>query len=145
MAKASYTLREGRVYVHQKCRQSTQVNGGDFEGLCNPFNLCLGTVCAHCGGPRALRTFHWADTGEQLDDYRRRLRTKVPPIYSWWYLWISPLIGLIAGTIIGPLFLNNSSLPVAAGSALVGALVMYLIIGPKLLMLIAPKKYYQLR
>ncbi|WP_417382893.1 hypothetical protein [Gimesia sp.] len=30
-----------------------------------------------------------------------------------------PAIGLIAGTIIGPLFLNNSSLPVAAGSALV--------------------------
>ncbi|MFG0241000.1 MAG: hypothetical protein ACF8CY_08145 [Gimesia chilikensis] len=55
------------------------------------------------------------------------------------------MIGLIAGTIIGPLFLNNSSLPVAAGSALVGALIMYLIIGPKLLMLIAPKKYYQLR
>ncbi|QDU53293.1 SoxR reducing system RseC family protein [Gimesia panareensis] len=145
MAKASYTLREGRVYIHEKCQQSTQVNGGDFEGLCNPFNLCLGTVCAHCGGPRALSSFHWADTGEPLDDYRRRLRTKVPPIYTWWYLGISPLIGLIAGTIIGPLFLKNSSLPVAAGSALVGALIMYLIIGPKLLMLVAPKKYFKLR
>lgn len=145
MAKATYNLRDGRVYVHEKCQQPTQVNGGDFEGLCNPFNLCLGTVCAHCGGPRALNSFYWADTGEPLNVYRKRLRTKVPPIYTWWYLWISPLIGLIAGTIAGPLFLKQSSLPIAAGSALAGMLLMYLIIGPKLLMLIAPKKYYKLR
>jgi len=55
------------------------------------------------------------------------------------------LIGLIAGSVIGPLFLKKSTLPVVAGSAAVGTLIMFLIVGPKVLMLIAPKKYYKLR
>jgi len=145
MAKSPYSLKVGRVYIHKKCKQGTQVNGEHFEGLCNPFILCLGTVCASCGGPRALKTFYWEDTKEPLDAYRRRLRTKVPPLYTWWWLWISPLIGLIAGSVIGPLFLKKSTLPVVAGSAAVGTLIMFLIVGPKVLMLIAPKKYYKLR
>ncbi len=145
MAKSSYNLSNGRVYVHKKCKQSTQVNGENFAGLCNPFSLCLGTVCATCGGPRPLSTFHWADTKEPLNAYRKRIRKKQPEFYSHWFMWISPLIGIIAGSIIGPLFLKKSTLLIISGSALAGLIVMSLIVGPKLLMLIAPKKYYKYR
>jgi len=145
MAKSSYKFSDGRVYVHKKCKQPTQVNGDDFAGLCNPFSLCLGTVCTTCGGPRALKTFYWADTKEPLHLYRKRLRKKVPAFYTYWFMWISPLIGLIAGSIIGALFAKENAFLVISGSALAGLIVMFLIVGPKLLMLIAPKKYYKFR
>ena len=69
----------------------------------------------------------------------------VHPVADPWWLWISPLIGLIAGSFLGPLFLKKSTLPVVAGSAVAGTLIMFLIVGPQVLMLVAPKKYYKLR
>jgi hypothetical protein len=145
MAKSSYNLRDGCVDIHKKCKQPTQVNDDDFAGLCNPFSLCLGTVCTTCGDPRSLKTFHWADTKEPLHRYRKRLRKKAPAFYTHWFVWISPLIGIIAGSIIGPLFLKKSTFLITSGSALAGLIIMSLIVGPKLLMLIAPKKYYKFR
>ncbi|MFH1300791.1 MAG: hypothetical protein ABIK07_06990 [Planctomycetota bacterium] len=145
MAKSSYNLNEGRVYIHKTCKQSTQVNGDDFAGLCNPFNICLGTVCANCGGPRPLKSFVWADTKEPLNKYRNRIRKKAPAFCTHWFFWITPLIGIIAGSIIGPLFLKKSSLLIISGSALAGIVIMVLFVGPKLLQLVVPRKYYKYR
>ena len=124
-----YNLGDGRAYVHKRCGESTIVTGDDFAGLCDPSQVCLGTICANCGGPDSVAAFYWEDTKEPLHDYRKRLRNTAPSIYKTWAV-IVPLIGLVGGGIMGAKFLaTNLQLDIAIGSA-VGIVVMWLIVGP---------------
>lgn len=92
-----------RAYVHMTCGSQTVVDGDDYQGLCHPYvGLVPRTLCVACGQARPLREFAWADTGESLDHYRRRLRGLVP--LAWrvihpltrWLLLLLPIIGIAA-------------------------------------------------
>lgn len=64
--------RKSRVYVHKKCGTGTEISDQDFLELCNPFEVCLATICTSCG-PVKLDTVAWADTNETIKDYRERV------------------------------------------------------------------------
>ena len=137
-----YTLTKGRPYIHKRCGKVTVVTGADFSGLCNPSQVCLGTICANCGGPDSVSAFYWQDTEEPLHEYRRRLRKSAPAVYHLWRR-ISPLIGLCGGAALGFFFLDrNPPIDITVGSAL-GVFVMWLIIGPAVANAFGTKFYEQ--
>lgn len=92
---------QGRPYVHKKCGQVTLITGSDFVGLCNPFEPCMGTICASCGGPDSTSQFAWADTQEPISEYRARLRAEAPASLKIWNYVISPLVGGGIGGAVG--------------------------------------------
>jgi aminoglycoside 3-N-acetyltransferase len=71
---------ENRTYVHLQCGRKTTVDGEEFLGLCNPFTGLLGvsTFCVPCRKQAPLNDFMWADTGENLAEYRRRVLRSIP-------------------------------------------------------------------
>lgn len=140
-----YSLQKGRTYIHSRCGEATCVSGNDFAGLCNPFAPCLGTVCAACGGPDSVGKFSWADTGESLSEYRKRLRRKSPVFFRLWAWLFSPLIGAGGGAAVAVPLFNKNLLADAAIGAGIGALAMFLFIGPKILGLIAGDRFYKSR
>ena len=73
---------EHRNYVHLKCSQITNVDGDDFEGLCNPFTglFVVLTYCVHCQSQGSVENFAWVDTKESLANYRRRVRSTLSPM-----------------------------------------------------------------
>ena len=55
------------------------VDGEHYVGLCHPyFGFVPTTRCVRCDRQGPLRDFTWADTGESISDYRRRIRAAVP-------------------------------------------------------------------
>lgn len=139
---ARYTLEKGRIYIHKKCGESTCIAEGDFAGLCNPFEACLGTICATCGRPDALKNFKWADTGESVVAYRKRLYDASPPFYRLWTYAISPLLGVILGGTIAALFFQKNLVTDFAIGAVVGVPLMFFIVGPKVIRLLAGNRFY---
>lgn len=141
----SHDAEEGRPYVHKKCGQVTVISGSDFVGLCNPFEPCMGTICASCGGPDSTSQFAWADTEESISDYRARLRAAAPASLKIWNYVISPLVGAGVGGIVGAML--DPKNPLAGGSigAAVGALVMFFFIGPKITGVLGAGEFYRKR
>lgn len=72
------SLSPARVYVHRGCGGSTEIAGEYFSQLANPFALCRETTCASCKKDVKLKDVYWADTGEDIASYRRRLRSQAP-------------------------------------------------------------------
>ena len=96
-----------RAYVHRECRKTTVVDGEEYEGLCHPyFGLFPTTRCVHCHKQGPLRDFAWADTGESIADYRRRVRAAVPAHWRVIHpltkllIVVLPVLGLLAGRAI---------------------------------------------
>lgn len=67
-------------YIHEKCGQTTDVDGGDFRNLMKPVPGMRGTMCAACGEMFLINEFKWADTGEPILAYYERHRAKVPAL-----------------------------------------------------------------
>ena len=96
-----------RAYVHRACGSVTVVDGEDFQGLCHPYlGLVPTTRCVHCNKQGPLRDFTWADTGESISDYRKRLRAAAPahwrvihPLTKLLVL-VLPVLGFLAGRAI---------------------------------------------
>lgn len=89
-----------RTYVHSRCRGATIVSGDDFESLANPFRFSSGTMCATCNKIVPIKQVAWADTGESIADYRRRIRSETPVSHKVVAWLIGPvLLGLIGGAI----------------------------------------------
>ena len=96
-----------RAYVHRDCQKMTVVDGEEYEGLCHPYlGLVPTTRCVHCDKQGPLRDFAWADTGESIADYRRRIRAAVPahwrvihPLTKLLVL-VLPVMGFMAGRAI---------------------------------------------
>lgn len=141
----TFNRMKGRTYIHQKCGKVTRVTGGDFAGLCNPYEPCTGTICAACGGPDSVGSFSWEDTGESVADYRKRLRGEAPLSYRLWAWVIGPLIGAGIGGAAGALFIRKNLAADAGIGAAIGAALMFLFIGPKILGLIAGDRFYTTR
>jgi hypothetical protein len=137
-----YTPLRGRIYIHEKCGEGTRVPDSDFVGLCNPFEPCMGTMCASCGGPDDLKNFVWEETGEKLSDYRKRLRQDAPAFYSLWSWLISPSIGAAIGAAIGIFVVKDKPALDGGIGALIGATVMFLFIGPRILSVMAGDYFY---
>ena len=98
--------RESRAYQHKKCGQITVVSGDDFASLTNPFHIVSGTMCVACQKAVGLREVVWAETGETILSYRRRMRRASPmglKLLAW---FIGPLalaaLGVGIGTRVPP-------------------------------------------
>ena len=114
----------GRVYIHERCKQGTMITGTHWRGLCNPFSQTSGTICSHCQRAFPVKEFMWADTQENVLTYLRRLRSETPVVWRMWFWWLGPLCGaaFIAALLyfIGPVIPMEKQLP-AAGWAAIGA------------------------
>ena len=69
-----------RAYIHDKCGQTTDVDGGDFKNVASPVPGMKGTMCASCCGMFLMNEFKWADTGEPISAYYERHRAQVPAL-----------------------------------------------------------------
>lgn len=74
---------ESRSYVHTKCGEATEVDGGDFKNMASPVPGMITTVCSNCGGTFPVEEFQWEDTGEGIADYYERYRVRVPALVRW--------------------------------------------------------------
>lgn len=77
------SIPESRAYVHDRCREVTTVDGGDFRNMAAPVPGMLKTVCAHCGSAFPVSEFRWEDTGESIADYYERHRRQLPALPRW--------------------------------------------------------------
>lgn len=114
-----------RVYVHDVCGSGTVVTDGHYTWLTDPFLHCDGTYCAGCKGPVHLGDVYWPDTGENLLDYRRRLRRLTPLWLAALRGWLGALPGFVLGGVVTYLACTAYGLPTdrAAAGAFSGALV----------------------
>jgi hypothetical protein len=110
-APPSEAVPDERPYVHQKCGSVTTISGGDFRAICDPFLFVARTVCVHCNEARPLGEFAWADTGENIDGYRARIREMFPGHGQKRGLIGLGLIvgGTILGTLVGMRFVSPRS------------------------------------
>jgi hypothetical protein len=92
---------DSRPYVHERCGQVTLVSGDDFSRLANPFTFVSQTYCVACGAFVSLRSVAWADTGESIAAYRRRLRAEAPLSVKLAGWLLGPLAGLLIGAGVG--------------------------------------------
>lgn len=112
----SIPLREtptGRGYVHTRCGDETWVDENHFTHICDPFRPCTGTYCCTCADFAPLNEVRWADTGENILAYRKRLRAQTPALLRVWRYGAGFLAGGAVGAVVGLL----------TGFALVGMLV----------------------
>jgi hypothetical protein len=88
-----------RCYQHTACGGITEISGDDYVRLECPFRGCSGTFCAGCRKFVRLDAIAWADTGEKISEYRKRIFNAVS---SWDRIRLS----LFANAYEGALNLN---------------------------------------
>jgi hypothetical protein len=118
-----------RVYVHRLCGGATEVSGGDYSHICNPFWPCTATYCCTCAGFVGLSEVRWADTNEPISEYRRRMAAKTPVTIKAWLYGLGAVLGAVPGAGVGLLIglaVGNVGGATFLG-ALIGALVVYLV------------------
>lgn len=139
-----YSIDQGRAYVHSLCGETTIISGNDFSSLCNPFGLCLGTICANCGAPDSTKNFKWEDTGEVVSDYRRRVRRESTgqTLINW---VLAPLVGALIGASVLATT-GSQDVPIIAHALIggsIGALALAVFIFPPLTSALADPPFYQ--
>jgi hypothetical protein len=108
------SLPASRDYIHSSCGNVTSINETVLDAICDPFYSTQGTICSACARPFPLDEFAWADTGENIEAYRKRLKSFVPPEYakaqSLKKLRVALFILLpLAGFAVANLFADRSS------------------------------------
>jgi hypothetical protein len=91
----------GRVYVHTRCGGATRVSGRDYRHVCDPFWPCTSTYCCTCADFAPLNQVQWADTGETVADYRRRVARQTPLLPRAWRCGMGFLVGAALGAPLG--------------------------------------------
>src|SRR5687767_4346201 len=122
-----------RAYTHSSCGNNTIVDDWAFAAICDPYYTTSGTICSACSRPFPLDEFAWADTGENIEAYRKRLKSFVPPEYgkaqALKKLRLALFILLpLAGVAIAGAFFDRSSptpLMVCAAAGLVVATILF--------------------
>jgi hypothetical protein len=66
-----------RAYEHKSCHAVTVASGDDLVRLECAFRPLDGTYCCRCQTFVGLDDVRWADTGETISAYRRRLKKSV--------------------------------------------------------------------
>ena len=90
-----------RVYIHVDCDGETVISGFDFERVANPFAFVSQTYCAACENYAGLGRFCWADTGENIRVYRRRMRRLAPLSLKLCCYVVAPLVGAALAAGVG--------------------------------------------
>jgi hypothetical protein len=94
-----------RSYIHNKCGQTTDVDGGDFKNIASPVPGMTRTMCAACGSVFPISEFKWADSDEEIVAYYERYRAQVSPytrlICSRQLSLATLSLGLLTGSGIG--------------------------------------------
>jgi hypothetical protein len=85
------------VYLHRQCGSLTEISGHNFLRLANPFAVVSETICSGCGKAVPIRQVEWADTGENIAAYRRRLRSAMPLGRRLFFL----SLGFVSGAVVG--------------------------------------------
>jgi hypothetical protein len=67
-----------RAYHHAACDGVTVVSGDDYVLLECPFRPVTGTFCCSCRRLVPLDAVRWADSGELISAYRKRVAAAVP-------------------------------------------------------------------
>jgi hypothetical protein len=108
-----------RVYVHEGCGGQTAISGDEFARVTNPFTFVSQTYCASCGGFARLGGFFWADTGESVTHFRRRMHRRAPWSLKLGVWIVGPLLAAALCALIG--YFCSPKLP--AAGAIAGAVV----------------------
>ena len=90
-----------RVYRHRQCGSLTEIGGHNFLRLANPFAVVTETMCCRCQRAVAIRHVEWADTGENVMAYRRRLRAQTPLGRRLFFCVLGGAVGAFAGFVCG--------------------------------------------
>jgi hypothetical protein len=116
--------RRRRTYVHNNCGGQTIVSGDEFGRVANPFTLVSQTYCSSCSSFDSLSSFSWADTGENIGDYRQRQRDKAPLSLSCGVWLGGPLLFAAPFALVG-YFCVSTLGPLAALAGAIGAVVFF--------------------
>jgi hypothetical protein len=84
------TKRNARVYHHPACGGRTEISGVHFAMLDNPFRSVRETYCCGCQQYVRVEDVEWADTGENVASYRRRIVAQTP----WWLKIVRFVVGV---------------------------------------------------
>jgi hypothetical protein len=120
-----------RTYIHNRCNGGTVVSGGDFQTLANPFAFSSGTMCVTCNKGVPLKDVAWADTGEPIATYRRRLRAAAPATQKLFAWLLGPAVFGLVGAGIGLLIKPGQASAIFAGF-FGGALIFVTVLMPLL-------------
>lgn len=101
MAAMSDNIPVSRCYVHSKCGNTTEVDGGDFKNVASPVPGMVKTVCSACGMPYPVSEFQWEDSGESLPAYYERYRARVPALTRRLCSRQASVVMLLVGFLIG--------------------------------------------
>lgn len=91
---------DSRPYRHVACGGVTMAEGKTFQIICDPLMPLVQIDCDQCEAEIKLKDLAWADTGETLSDYRRRLRETLPGFVRAWAMGMGFAIGGIIGAIV---------------------------------------------
>jgi hypothetical protein len=127
---------ESRTYVHDACGQGTTVDGWILDALSNPYRGVSGTMCAHCDQGVPLKRVAWAETGESIADYRKRMKQLVPASFRR-RRWLVAAACVAGGLLLGvagsyPFWTPRDVLPAVVGGAvgLVAGLALTIVAAP---------------
>jgi hypothetical protein len=111
-----------RVYVHEACGTTTPMPEEMVRGyLADPHRYNSWAFCRTCDGYVHRRECRWTETGENLDDYFRRLRAAAPPPPESKAVYAAPVLLAAVGWLLGAFVLDagrTSWLWMIAGFAL---------------------------
>src|SRR5262245_38795659 len=91
----------GRIYRHPQCGRLTEISGHNFLRLANPFAVAFETICCGCGRAVPVRHVEWADTGENVVAYRKRLRAATPLGRRLMFALLGGTVGALIGFVCG--------------------------------------------
>lgn len=116
-----------RVYVHQECGGATSVNGHEFVVLADPFSFVSKTLCSQCLEFASLDRFAWADSKENIADYRHRIRSQMSPLMIALAYAVGPIFGALIGGVIG-VFWPPGKIPETVTGVIGGGIVGWLVL-----------------
>ncbi len=113
------------VYVHTRCGGATEMPDSiQFKYLADPcfFYSFLGSHCAKCGGGVPDSQLYWAETGESLPDYAKRIKWSKPRKYHV-VRWLLPMSVAFLLTVIGALSILEKGEPLSLAGGLIAFVV----------------------
>jgi len=90
---------DARPIRHNGCERVTEVSGNDLHVLTSPYSGAFTFRCTHCAKPDYISGFAWADTGEDLVAYRKRVETFTPPLVWFFREGVALVLAVVLGVL----------------------------------------------